>query len=631
MIVALLSLLACQTDPGPPEQTIDEPGELMVGVSRVRMPVPLGIGTVGYGGFGVESEPSPFAEIYPATTRIHNHPDFRIVVISRGEGHEVVMVRSDTVGVFQQFRRAIVLEVEARLGRDMDDALLMAATHTHSGPGRVIDAEGAFELIADRFFPEFYENMVDAVADGIEAAFDDLQPGRVGHVLASAPDGISDRRCEDGDEDYVNGELPIIAVEQEGELSALVLSYAIHGTVMGIEDLNISQDVSGGIEQAVEDRFDHPVQVMMFNSWGADMAPGDPEVELQDGVEQPSGYDRMEEIGVTVADAVDSAIADVVWETEPELAMRTVRFPIGREEIGYEPGVFEYEWGGVYCGSAIEADCDPATTIDGIDAMCIPFSEEVSAPPQTEISAGRIGDLHFVTFPGEPGTELAEQIIDDVRVFAGVEDVMFVGYGQDYTGYSILEDDWWQGGYEAGGAIWGPKQGEYLAVQAVDAFARVFGFHGERPEPEPLEAFGSSDYDPFVAATPVDLGAVLQEVEAIYAPTDEVVFTVSGTDPWLGAPIATLETSDGDPVLRANGLQVDSDGQGFYVDLATDPTYAEDLDATTRAFHWIFHLPAQHKVPGALPSLSDGSYQIRVTLPTEPPTEVVSGAFSIEE
>ena len=73
--------------------------------------------------------------------------------------------------------------------------------------------------------------------------------------MADAPGGHSDRRCEDG-LDYTNDDAPIVAFERDDEIQAIVMSYAIHGTVLGIDDLTLSQDVSGGIERAIEDRFD---------------------------------------------------------------------------------------------------------------------------------------------------------------------------------------------------------------------------------------------------------------------------------------------------------------------------------------------------------------------------------------
>lgn len=621
-VLVLWSIAGCSGDPPESSTPAPEPGPLMVGVARTRMPVPLGIGTVGYGGFSVQADPTPFAEIYPGTKRIHDHPDFRAIAISRGPGFELILLRSDTVGVFQHLRRAVVLELEARLGRSVDDSLVIGATHTHSGPGRVIDVGGPFDLIADKFFPEFYLGIVDAMADTVEAALADLKPGRVGTTFTYTDEAHNDRRCEDG-LTYTNGTLPIVAVEQEGEIVGVATAYAVHGTVLGIEDLTLSQDVHGAIEQAVEDRFDHPVLALSFNAWGADMSPADPAVPEQPGAVAQAGYDHLERAGAVIGDAVAAAIGDLAWDDAPDIASHTFRIELDREAIGYDADTFPYTYGGVYCSGP--EDCDPATTVENLDHACLPFNEDYAAPPQTELTSGQLGAVSFVTFPGEPGTLLAEQILRDI----GEDDVVFFGYAQDYSGYSILEDDWWQGGYEASGSLWGPRQGEYLADRVVDAFGWAHGGTAP-PGPSPVVPFDASGFTPYAPTPGTGVGTVVTDVAATVGPTDEVVFVVDGEDPWFGAPLVTLVDAAGAPVLRPNGLPVTSDGQAFWVELTPEPSYADAPAAPTRAFHWAFHLPVDHVVVGATPQLT-GAYRLSAALPGPDgaSTTVQSGVFTV--
>ncbi|MFW5878925.1 MAG: neutral/alkaline non-lysosomal ceramidase N-terminal domain-containing protein, partial [Myxococcota bacterium] len=475
-----------------------EPGPLMAGMATVRLPAPLGIGTSGYGPFGAPSSTSPFADLYPATTRLHSHPEIRALVLSRGEGFELVFVRIDAVGIFQQLRSALVLELEERLGKEMDDAVFLAATHTHAGPGRLVAEGGLFDLIADSFLPEFYERMLDAMAGAVEAAFDDLAPARVGHVMGLAEDAHVDRRCEDGT-DYTNSSLPVVAVERDGRIEALLLSFAVHGTVLGIDDLTLSREVPGAIEHSVEELFEHPVHVMMFTAWAGDMAPGSPEVERRDGAAIPNGYDRMEQVGVAVAAAVDEALADLELHDEPELASRTYRTRIDREILGYDDETFPYPYGGIYCNS--EADCEAPAVQEELDENCMAFPEDQPAPDQTEFSTGRIGDLFLMTFTGEPVTTLAEYVMEGMHAQEGVEDVMFLGYTQDYMGYSLLEEDWWYGGYEAGGSLWGPRQGQYLADFAIEAFDSFMEGEPLTGQPVPWPPFVVEAYDEYEPAS----------------------------------------------------------------------------------------------------------------------------------
>ncbi len=621
----LLALAAC-SDGEPTPQA--QPGPLTAGIATARIPAPVGIGTAGNGPFDAPTSDSPFAEIYPATKHLYGHPEIKVVTLSRGEGFELIFVRVDAIGMFQQLRRALVLELEQRTGRDFDDALIIGATHTHSGPGRVLDAGGFFDLIADRYFPEFYEAFLHTLADTIEASLADLQPARVGHAITTCSDAHEDRRCEDG-LDYENPALPVIAVERDARVDAVVMSYAIHGTVLGIDELFLSQDVSGVIEQAVEDRFDHPVEALMFNAWGADMAPATPIVETRAGASQPSGFDKMDAVGQTVADAVDQAVTSLSWHDEPTIAATTSRIHIDREIIGYEDGVFEYEYGGVYCEGG--DDCDTSTVEEELDARCIPFNADYPAPDQTVVTAGQVGGMHFITWPGEAGTLLAEALMADIQdTHPDVQELAFFGYTQDYLGYSILEDDWWQGGYEAAGGLWGPQQGEHLSFWSWLAFGSYMGTHIMGLEPEPITPFDDPVYEPYVVETAIDAGTVLADVPDAVGVSDVVTLTVLGEDAWLGTPLAHLETAAGEPVTRANGAPVDSDSSRFWIDHVVDPTYEDEELAGARTFAWTYSLPVQKPTVGA-GTLAAGSYRIRVEIPRADGSidTVTSSAFTV--
>lgn len=594
-------------------ETLPPPGDLQAGFARVRIPVPVGMGTVGYGpDGGIESE-SPYSVIYPSTRHVHGHPELKAAVISRGDAHEVVFVRLDAVGVFQQFRRAVVLEYEARTGRDIDDALVMGATHTHAGPGRIVDGGAIFDIIADRFFPDFYERYVGATVDVIEAAYADMAPASIATTMSSCVEAHDDRRCEDGGPDYTNGDIPLIVVERGGEVSMVIGAYAVHGTVLSLSDLTLSQDAYGPIEHAIEDGFGHPVDAMMFNSWGADMSPGNPEVDARDGVDQ-GDFDQMERIGVTVAEQVHQSIAvGLTWDEAPTVRVQTYRPPIDRQSIGYAEDEFTYEFGAVYCEG--DGDCDASTTIPDLDTVCLPFNELFPAPDQTVVSSGRVGGFHLITFPGEPGTAISERVMAEVRAAdSEVGDIFFLGYGQDYLGYSIEESDWWQGGYEASGALWGPRQGEYLAARVVEAAAAYRTGDRLAVEVAPIWTFDTGQYSPWEPEAAVGAGAVSADVAASYGRTETISFTVTGSDPWLGTPTARLLDADGAPVLRPNGVALSGDDYPFHWTLSVEPAYEAVAYPTERTFSWTVALPAGHRT-GAWAQLGAGTYSLELAVP----------------
>ena len=630
LLLSIVLLAACGDDKTAADTSTSEPapepGPLQAGFARAVIPAPLGMGTVGYGSFNAPDSPTPFSTLYPGTTAALMPPELRVTAISRGEGFETIFIRMDTVAMFQQFRRAVVLEISDRLGRDMDDALIFGATHTHAGPGRIIDAGGIFDIIADKFLPEFYVLFIDTVADAVEAALADLQPARIATSAGYSGEAHKDRRCQDGGEDYENGTTPFIAIERNGRLEGVVAAYAVHGTALSLDDLTLSRDVFGGMEQSLEDRFDYPVHVQVHNAWAADMAPASGEIPYQEGASVPDPHREIAETGWQFAeDIVPTLQGSLSWEDEPTVQARVYRARIDREVIGYGEEEFPYDYGGVYCEA--EGECTVTAPIEGLDQSCLPFNETYPAPNQTVITTGQVGGLHLVTFPGEPGTRLAEGIIAELQAaHDDIGEVLFVGYGQDYLGYALEEDDWWQGGYEASGSLWGPRQGEYLASVVVQAMGAFKGGEVTWATIDPITPFDDPTYTPYDSEEALEAGQVVLQPAAAVTATDMVELAVTGFAAWEGMPVATLLDASGAALTRPNGETWTSIDQPFYWTLSADPPYTDSVDPMPRVFTWTLRFPVQHVVPDTF-SLPAGDWSVEVVLPDG--NTVTTDAFTV--
>lgn len=598
--------------------TITSPVQFRVGVAVRRMPVPLGINTSGFG--PVSGGKSPFAgPIYPATTGIYMHPTIKAVFVEGGMGR-VIFVLGDLVGMSSVARETIIKRLQKRTKQDFSNELIIGGTHTHSGPGRM--TQGAFELVQDKFFPEFFDRMMDAIVDTVIDAYKDLTPARFGFVIAENHKAHSDRRCENPE--FEVGDLPILRFDdQNGKIKTIILTYAVHSTVLDNKEFMLSKDVAGGIEYKVEELFDHYCPVLMFDSWGADMAPGTPPSPSNQGQysDVPEKFTRIEGIGNMIAETVANVIQSVETKAGIDVSALTMWIPIDRKYLGYPEDVFPYDYGGVYCGGTQKGHCwTPGVSPDPIkdlDKNCIPFTSELPAPNKTLATVGRIGDLILVTFPGEAVTQIGVDIRDKISALAGGKKVAFFGYSQDYMGYSTPEWDWWQGGYEASGAIWGPKQGDYLAARIVEVAKKFFdksykmSFTSPFPFSPPL-----LEYEPRKYMESIEPGKVITDVQSQYAKTDTVVFEVLGGDPWLLAPVVYLEKKEGEtfvPYYKSNKTPVNSDGYEFWVTMKPDPPYppnGED-DFIPRRFLWKFVLPIT-RVADMKSPIIQGTYRLRM-------------------
>lgn len=593
---------AAWVDPDP-AWIVPEPAAYRVGVATRRMPVPVGIGTSGFGANSADRSVTPFAQVYPGTQRIHTHPDLRALVIEAGEGNRLIIVRTDTVGVSAALRRSLVARLQSALGERVDHQLVLMATHTHSGPGRLID-KPYWQVIQDYFWPELYVRVVDALEGVVLDAVADLEPARLGFGVAQTTDLHNDRRCANPEED--EPALPVLRVDRlsDGQTKAVAVFHAIHGTLLSMREYALSQDASGGLEAKIAERFDHPVQVMFVQGAAADMAPGSPHFDPPADAAQWNGaFDRAERLGRRAADVVMAMFDDIEMSETGVIHARTERVAIDRDILGYDPAEFRWEHGAVYCGAGYDERCVGEPPNPDLLRGCLPFpTAESAAPKQAPLTIGRIGDYAFVTAPGEFSTALGRRAREGVEASLGLP-VLFLGYAQEYTGYNLAHDDWWQGGYESSGAMWGPRQGDHF-VDAIIELGRSYaqprrplGFpQGDlEPVPGPYD-----DFEPFpVMPSPVEAGVLTDAPEA--AAAGEVVrVTFAGGDPWLGNPLVTLEAQDGEgwaPVTWPDGRRVTSDDYSMVLSLVPDPVY-EDDEATARTFQWTVELPTVRPAGG---------------------------------
>jgi hypothetical protein len=145
-----------------------------------------------------------------------------------------------------------------------------------------------------------------------------------------------------------------------------------------------------------------------------------------------------------------------------------------------------------------------------------------------------------------------------------------------------------------------------------------------------LPPFDVEEYGIYAPALSEEVGTIASDVSPSYALTEIVSLTVKGSDPWLGAPTATLTDDQGMPIRTAAGRSIDSNGYGFWVDLVPQPGYRASPSATSRTFLWTFSMPAAQTVPGLLPEVSGGPYRLRVSIPTAGESVAVSSsAFTI--
>ena len=494
----------------PPGAGVHAP--LKAGVGNALMTFPIGLPLGGYGTRG-GNDGERYSDALRASWGQMHGLYARAVLLDNG-ARQLLFIRMPIIFPTASLHEAVARQLQARTGRDWRDSLVISGTHTHSGPGRFLHLPpsnqaslplGAFGT--DWFNEEAFGWVTESAMDAADMALADLSDAQFGWEIVESfdnDDAISSDRWG-ATPPFDDNRLLLMRVDDlEGNPRALMFSFGMHGTINDSD--YATGDSMGGIERKLEERFgqeyDRFVPTMFFNENGGTMSPRGDRFGHKD-------HQKMEWLGETFVDRMWEEVEGVQTDREVTLQGKTLRFPLGYEELGYGSGEWvsyfpdaglDLIYGGLQCAVGNEEDNDPLTYMSPEDNTCITIAGVLyNRPPslfmRSQMTALDIDGLTVVTLPGEASMELGWQVLRDIQTEHGVDPLKswVWGYAQDHQFYLTPTNlrgplppfpgistpkapdeypdftfSYYQGGYEAGFTIWGANMGDFLAKRAVE-------------------------------------------------------------------------------------------------------------------------------------------------------------------
>jgi neutral ceramidase len=201
---------------------------------------------------------SGYANRIAGFTRIHDPLSVRAIVVDDGEVQAAV-ISVEVIGISSALWEKIVDRLSGETGIPKDN-ILLAAVHTHAAPAIGTYDERADGPIAERR-DAYLKIMQDAVVTATSEAKSRLQPARIGYATGRA-NVNTNRRASNGEGGWMLGNNPddvsdktvvVIKIEsRSGAPIAVFSNYAVHGTVLGPDNLQISADLPGAAAAFVE-------------------------------------------------------------------------------------------------------------------------------------------------------------------------------------------------------------------------------------------------------------------------------------------------------------------------------------------------------------------------------------------
>ena len=428
-LVGLLTL-ACLALPSQSADAQPCPDCLEAGAARVALRVPAGAPLAGYGSLARRL-------LFPDVLGRHPHAFWfkpsvgerdalaaRALLLDAG-GVRVLLVALDLLAVDAAF----TVDVERRLAAAGvgPATLILAASHTHSGPGAYVDSALIGWLALDRLDRAVRDALLDAVVAAVREADTVRGPARIAAGEVTAPPLTVSRLRQPLDPAV----LVLRVTRPTGEPVAAVWNYAIHGTMLGAGNLKLSADVMGEAGTALERELGVPA--LFVNGAVGDVSPAH------------HGDRASHDLGVELARAVRRGWDAATAVTRPMLraARREVTLPAPRLSAknclgGWAPAALTLPLGSVF-------------------------------PRRTALTAVAVGDTAIVTAPGELQTKLGLAIKQaGRRHFART---LIAGVSNDYLGYFVTAEDYRSPGYVTCATVYGPRLGQCLTGAVIDLLA----------------------------------------------------------------------------------------------------------------------------------------------------------------
>jgi len=356
--------------------------------------------------------------------------------------------------------------------------ILIAATHTHSGPA-VADL-GPLPCCEGEIARQFLQKAASAVVQA-NKRLQDVQLA-IGH---SREDRVSFNRrlkCKDGqthmnweglDPDFViepcgptDPELITMSLTQNGVRTAALINFALHPAVLVGDNWLYSADYPGYLAEALARIYGPDFIGAFFNG-----ATGNVNHVDYTDLSQGRGYQMTQRIGYMLAIAAQQAIAAQRPVSGNQIAVSQELVALPHIKINEE----DRQW----CEDVIaraKAAPSPAQ-VDGLPEdfyaqARLALYQTQHPHDQVEVMVLRIGDVGIVGLPGEAFCQFGMQI----KSQSPAADTIVIELANDAVGYLPTKDAFALGGYEPtpGSTCYEPGAGEKITASALAQLQSLF-------------------------------------------------------------------------------------------------------------------------------------------------------------
>lgn len=384
--------------------------EVRAGVARETFVLPARVPLAGYS--RRDGKPSQ---------GLHDPVGVRALVLQDADT-TAALVSCDLLIIDEPLVDAVRQRLLAR-GWPPDGVLILAATHTHSGPG-AYGRRFVEKVSMGHFDPAVFDALAEAITTAVVRARDRLVPVRLAYRTART-EGLVVNRMEEGG--MVDADVAVCALYETGNSTplAVLVSFAAHPTTLGAWNRQLSADYPGVVVREIERRLPSTTCLFFAGAVG-DQAPRT----------SGEGFERSERVGLPLAEQVLALLSPRDAEAPAAVVAAQERLPLP------PPRVRLTSW------------------------LTLPrVLGGVLVDDDATLSLLAVGDVVVFGVPCDLTAELGEALKEAARARQRLP--LIAGFANDYIGYCVPARLYHARRYETAMAFNGPKAGE-LIVQRLD-------------------------------------------------------------------------------------------------------------------------------------------------------------------
>jgi neutral ceramidase len=409
---------------------------------------------------------------------VHDRLFARTVVFS-DDSTDLVISVCDLVGVGERIVSRVRALAHSEMGIPAGN-VLVAATHTHSGP---------LEVNPDELTP-YAEAVAQGVLRSIRDAKQAARPVSLKAGRAEVTSISQNRRDPDGPIETLATVLAA-APADGGRPDITLVNYACHSTVLEHDNMEYSPDFPGAMVRFLEREVGGTAVYLQGAAGNINpvwMRHDFAEVERVGGILGAAATQVVHEmeplgagqwcINLSWSENVEKEAAGTLLATAP-LAAAQVTVDLVRQEARTQADL-QAEIDGLEAERSAAGDIarrrELTARINQLRVEWAVAGRMADSPPPAsvmpvEIQAMRLGDdCALVSLPGEFFVETANAI----RAAAGVPHLLIVGYANGMIGYVPPEETFASAGYEVGRALFEPKAERAIVDAAVSAVRALY-------------------------------------------------------------------------------------------------------------------------------------------------------------